>query len=89
VKRPCPFLNKSNNRFLQSENYGELKGQILGRKHRTMNYTVLIFTVAFLTVVMLIAFLPEERSKRVHGFIKMVMNLLPISSIIKAFKKND
>lgn len=54
-----------------------------------MSNNVLIITGAFLTVVVLVAFLPEDRAKRVHAFVKMFMSLLPISSIIKAFRNNS
>jgi len=45
----------------------------------------LIILIGF--TISLVAFLPEKRSKRVHDFVKMLLNLMPISKALKSLSK--
>lgn len=47
-----------------------------------MKMIAVTILVAF--TIVLIAFLPKERSKRVHDFVRMLLSLLPISKVVKA-----
>jgi hypothetical protein len=50
---------------------------------------VILYFLVWLTVMCLfIVALPEDKSKRVMQFIKMVLHLLPVTTIIQALK-ND
>ena len=57
-------------------------------KHDVMIQIAFYFFVWSLTILILQACLPDKAANRVKSTLKLMLNLLPISAVIRAFK-ND
>lgn len=53
--------------------------------------TIILYFFCFILALIIIAWImPDKKKKNVSGFVKEILNLVPITAMIKAFsKRND